>query len=282
MCGAYSALGPPLVPSSADIGSMESAVAGWAARHPGRRLHGLLLGVTQRIAQMQWPRGSWLMAADNSLPMVQGVWPGNIPRRRAAVVADWRSLPLSESSCDIVIGDGSFSCVGYPHGFRALAAEARRVLRRDGMLVLRCYVQPSEQERKEEVIEDLYRGVIPSFHWFKLRLLMAMQGSTGRGVAVDEVYRYWASRNIDETALIAQTGWDAQGIRMMELYRGRDTVYTFSTMAELRSALEEFFEDIAISVPPHAFGECCPILVARARGNLRRSRRVARVVECSV
>jgi len=282
MCGAYSALGPPLVPSSVDLGSMESAVAGWAARHPGRRLHGLLLGVTPRIAQMQWPRGSWLMAADNSLPMVQGVWPGNIPRRRAAVLADWRSLPLSDSSCDAVIGDGSLSCVGYPHGFRALAAEARRVLRRDGFLLLRCYVQPSEPERKEDVIEDLFRGAIPSFHWFKFRLLMAMQESTEKGVAVDEVYQYWASQKIDETTLIAQTGWDAPAIRMMELYRGRDTVHTFSTMAELRSALEEFFEDIAISAPPHAFGECCPMLVARPRGTPRRRRRVSRVVECSV
>jgi len=281
MCGAYSALGPPLVPSSADIGSMEGAVAGWAARHPGRRVHGLLLGVTRRIAQMQWPRGSWLVAADNSLPMVQGVWPGNIPRRRAAVAADWLALPLSDSSCDAVLGDGSFSCVGYPHGFRALAAEARRVLRGDGLLLLRGYVQPSEPERKEEVIEDLFRGAIPSFHWFKLRLLMAMQVSTEQGIAVDEVYRYWASRNIDETALIAQTGWDAPAIRMMELYRGRDTVHTFSTMPELRSALEEFFEDITISAAPHAFGERCPILVARPRRTPRQSRRVSRVVECS-
>jgi len=279
---AYAALGPPLVPSNADIDCMESAVAGWAARHPGRRPQALMLGVTARIAEMGWPEGAALLAADNSMPMMQAVWPGNVPRRRAALLADWRALPLRPASRDIVIGDGSLSCVRYPHAFRAVAAEVRRVLRRDGILVMRCYVQAAKQERKEEVLADLVRGAIPSFHWFKFRLLMAMQESAGQGAAVDEVYRYWASQNIDEAALIGRTGWDAAGIRMIELYRGRDTVHTFLTMAELRSELEEFFEDLTISEPPHAFGDRCPILMARPRGIPRRRGKTSRVAACAV
>ena len=277
---AYAALGPPLIPSRADIGVMESVVADWTARHPGRRPRGMMLGVTARIARMRWPRGSVLVAADNSAPMMQAVWPGNIRRRRAAVLADWRTLPLRESSCDVVVGDGSFSCVRYPQGFRTVAAEVRRVLRRDGILVLRCYVQPPAQERKEDVMEDLWRGAVPSFHWFKFRLLMAMQESSEQGTLVDRVYRFWASQNIDEAALVAQTGWDPAGIRTIALYRGRDTVHTFLTMAELRAALGEFFADITILTPPQALGERCPILVARPRSTPRRSREASRVAAC--
>jgi SAM-dependent methyltransferase len=270
----YANLEPPLRPSSADIDCMERAVACWAARHPQRRCQAVLLGVTPQIAEMKWPRGSSLIAADLSMPMVQGVWPGDLPNKRAACQANWLALPLRDSSRDVVIGDGSFSCVRYPHDCRALAAETNRVVREDGILVLRCYIQSARPERKEDVFEDLFRSAIPSFHWFKLRLLMAMQENAERGVAVDEVYRYWASRNIDESALSARTGWDAAVIRTIELYRGSDTVHSFPTMVELQSALSEFFEEIALSIPAHPMGDRCPILVARPR-------RVPGVAGCS-
>ena len=270
---AYANLRPPLRPSRADIDCMERAVRDWAACRPQRPCQALLLGVTPQIAEMQWPRGSSLIAADLSQPMVRQVWPGDLPRFRAVVQADWLALPLKGSSRDVVIGDGSFSCVRYPEGFRTLTSEARRVLREDGLLVLRCYVPPAERERVEDVFEDLSRSAMPSFHGFKLRLLMAMQDTAERGVAVDEVYRQWASRNIDESALIARTGWDLADVRSIELYRGSDTVHAFPSTAEMQSILSEFFDAIALSVPAHApthtpahgLADRCPILVARPR-----------------
>lgn len=279
---AYAALGPPLRPSSADIAYMESAAANWSASHPRRPLRALLLGVTPQIAQMHWPRGTALIAADNSMPMVRAVWPGDVARKRAVVCANWPRLPLRASSCDLVAGDGSFSCLRYPGGFQSLAAEVRRVLRDDGMLILRAYIQPRQQERAEDLVAELRRGALPSFHWFKFRLLMALQQSTGRGVPVDEVYRYWASLNIDEAALSTQTGWDAPGIRMIELYRGTDTVHTFSTLAELREVLLEFFEEVAVQAPRGIMGDRRPILLARPRGNPRSVRRASGVAECAV
>ncbi len=268
---AYAALGPPLRPSSADIAYMEGAVAERAARHPAKRTRAVLLGVTPQIAGMRWPRGASLVAADNSLPMVRTVWPGDVPRRRVVVCADWAALPVPEAFCDVVIGDGSFSCLRYPHGFLALAAEARRILREDGALMVRCYIQPAARERPEDVLAELMGGAIPSFHWFKLRLLMALQESAERGVAVDAVYRFWAGQRIDEAALIARTGWDAESVRMMQLYRGKDTVHSFPTLAELRRVLEEFFEEAALSTRAETVQECCPILVAAARADGRQA-----------
>ena len=282
LANAYGALGPPLRPTGTDIAYMEDAVAAWATEHPGRRTRAVLLGVTPQIAGMRLPPGTSLIAADNSFPMVRAVWPRDLARSRVAVCADWSALPLPKSWCDVVVGDGSFSCLRYPHGFRAVAAEARRILRANGRLMVRCYIQPPERERPEDVVADLLGGAIPSFHWFKFRLLMALQESTVRGTPVDEVYRYWASQHIDEAALIAQTGWDEPGIRMIELYRATDTVHTFSTLAELRAVLLEFFDEVDIETPSEIMGDRCPILLARPRGNQRRVRRVSGVSECAV
>ena len=266
---AYAAMGPPLRPASADIAYMEGAVAAYAARHPQRPMRAVLLGVTPQIAGMRWPPRASLLAADNSFPMVQAVWPRNLPGSRVVVCADWSALPIPDSGCDVVVGDGSLSCVRYPHGIRAVAAEARRILRANGTLMVRCYIRPREQERPQDVVADLLRGDIPSFHGFKLRLLMALQESTERGVSVDAVYRFWASQRIDETALIAQTGWDAKAVRTMELYRGKDTVHSFPTLAELRSVLAAFFEETAISTPAQTTEGCCPIWVAAPRADAR-------------
>ncbi len=256
----YAALGPPLRPCDADIAAMEGAVAEWAARHPGRPMRALLLGVTPQIAAMRWPGGTSLIAADQSVPMVRMVWPGNISGRRAASCAEWRRLPLRDACCDVVIGDGSLSCVRYPEGLRAVAAEARRVLCNDGILVVRCYVQAERPERPEEVMADLFRGSIPSFHWFKFRLLMALQEDAEAGIAVDAVYRFWAGQRVDEVALAAQTGWDLEAIRMMSLYRGTNTVHTFPTAAETHALISEFFGDVE-------FGEGrCPLSIATTLG----------------
>ena len=273
---AYAALGPPLVPSDNDIALLESAVAELASRHPARRIYAALLGVTPRIAGMNWPRDTRLIAADNSLPMAQMVWPGNIKRTRAAVCANWCALPLRDSSCDVVIGDGSLCCLRYPHDYEALAHEAHRVLRKDGILILRCYTRPVVKDRPEAVVADMLRGAIPSFHWFKFRLLGALQDNTEQGVSVDAVYRFWAGLQMDEAAIIRQTGWDAEAVGMMQLYRGKDTVYSFPTMAELRSALTEYFDLTEIS----AESECCPILVAAARTKTVRPSRASRTAAC--
>jgi SAM-dependent methyltransferase len=163
-----------------------------------------------------------------------------------------------------VIGDGSVNCVRYDD-FRGVASEVRRLLRDDGVFVLRCYVQPAVQERPEDVFADMFCAAIPSFHHFKFRLLMAMQQSAREGIPVNDVYQFWASRNVDLELLISRTGWERSAIEMMELYRGQYTVHTFPTLPEWRSVLHEFFDEVCLSTPSYNLGECCPTLVLRRR-----------------
>jgi hypothetical protein len=267
----FAALGPPLRPSSEDIRSFEDAVAKWTANHPYDWLRALLLGVTPELARMRWPDASSLIAVDNSLAMARAVWPGNVAKKRWAVCGDWLALPRPESSCHVVVGDGSINCLRFPDGFRALANKVRCTLSDDGILALRCYVRPAIQERPDEVFADIFRSTIPSFHHFKFRLLMAMQPSTEQGVAVNDVYKKWASGRIDEDSLIARTGWEKRAIRTIKFYRDKETVHTFPTLAELRSVLVEFFDEVSCSIPSYHLGDRCPLFVLKPKSSRLRS-----------
>jgi SAM-dependent methyltransferase len=268
LASCYPALGWPLRPSSEDIRFMEEAVASWAARQSAVTLNALLLGVTPEITTMRWPRASSLTAVDGSAAMVGAVWPGDIPLQRRAVCGDWLALPLPDASCGVVIGDGSMNCLPYPDGYRKLAAEVRRVLTPAGIFILRCYIQPAVQERREQVFADLFQPeALPSFHHFKFRLLMAMQQSTQTGIAVHDVYRYWTDRKIDTALLPARAGWEKSAIGTIELYRHSLTVHTFPSLAEYRSALAEFFDEISFSSPPCILGERCPVVLLRPRAD---------------
>jgi hypothetical protein len=266
LASCYPALGWPLRPSGEDIRLMEEAVANWAASQPAVSLNALLLGVTPEIATMRWPAESSLTAVDGSPAMVRIVWPGDIPVKRRVVCSNWLALPLQDASCGVVIGDGSMNCLPYPNGYRRLAEEVRRVLSPDGIYILRCYIQPVAQESPDQVFADSFHSeAVPSFHHFKFRLLMAMQQSTQTGIAVDDVYRYWTDRKIDTALLTSRAGWEKSAIDTIELYRQSATVHSFPSLAEYRSVLGEFFDEISFSSLPCTLGERCPILVLRPR-----------------
>jgi len=109
------------------------------------------------------------------------------------------------------------------------------------------------------------RGAVPSFHVFKMRLLMSMQRSAGEGIAVNEVYAYWSSRALDANDISQRTGWPVALIRSLELYRGTNTVHVFPTLNELRSVFHPLFDELSLVRPTYPLGDRCPILVARPK-----------------
>ncbi|MBI5085368.1 MAG: hypothetical protein HZB13_12315 [Acidobacteria bacterium] len=265
LASSYRAVGPPLHPSLEDIAAMESAVREWARGNAPPRLEALLLGITPMIARMRWPRPVRLLAADNSIPMLRAVWPGDIPRRRYGICASWLDLPRPAHSCDIVLGDGPMICMRYPDGFRSLSRSVCRVLKPDGIFVLRCYVQPALREDADAVFADALRGSIPTFHQFKFRLLMALQKSASSGVKVDDVYRYWTGRVGPGGRWPSRAGWRKKDVGTIELYRGAGNVHTFPTLEEWRSVLEESFEFVSTSCATYHLADRCPVVVLRHR-----------------
>jgi len=244
---------------------MQQAVARHASPRRSGPCSALILGVTPDVAKALRPENISLLGVDYSLPMVKEVWPGDVPGCRHAICGDWLAMPLADSSCDLVIGDGSMSCVRYPDGFRKLAASVARVLRPDGLLVLRCYAQPEKKEDPDRVLASLADGDNPTFHHFKFRLLMALQESTREGVAVADVYCCWAHSGIDPERLASTRKWDLATILTLELYRDSPTIHTFPTLAEHRLALREHFDEVSCRFPSYPFGERCPMMVLKPR-----------------
>ncbi len=242
---------------------MERIVAGWREEHPHGPLRALQLGVTPSLATMSWPAGSFLLALDASFPMVQAVWPGDLDGWRGAVCADWRALPCPPASREIVLGDGSINCLPYPEGYRALARVVSGVLVDGGILALRSYLQADERETAEQVAADV--AAIPSFNHYKFRLLMALQPSVRQGVAVDDVYRFFAGQHPGGRGLPRGPSWQPAVVETIELYRGSRTVYSFPTLAELRDILGERLQEVGCTVPSYTLGERCPTLVWASR-----------------
>src|SRR5262249_39272964 len=116
-------LGPPLRPSAEDLGFGTRAVDQWQRRHGAPR--GLSLGVTPELYHQCRAFAADLLAVDHTQKMIDAVWPG--PPRQA-VLADWTDMPLEAASRDLAFCDGGLQLLAYPHGYRRLVAELRRVL----------------------------------------------------------------------------------------------------------------------------------------------------------
>jgi len=257
---AWKLLGPPLRPSPEDVVEYELAVANWSRQHGIPR--GLILGATPELARLHWPEGARVLAVDRSQVMIEKVWPGHPKAGLGGRCGDWLDLPLARQTCDLVLGDGSFTQLDYPQDYRGVFQSIRRVLTDHGVVTIRFFVRSDEQEHPEAVLADLWRGGIGSFHVLKLRLAMALQECVERGVQLHTVWNFWAN-SINRDELIARLGWSPRVISTMDNYRGLTTRYTFPTLAELRQVIGPEFREVNCVVPKYAFGERCPILTLK-------------------
>ena len=251
----------PLRPSDDDQKAYENIVFNWQRANPSRPVRGLLLGVTGEIAAMRWPAGASLLAVDHSLPMVANVWPK--PPHGAAVCADWRAMPVEPGSRDVALGDGCLTLLSVPAGRAAFAASLRSVLADDGMLALRCFCRPETSETPDQVFDDLRAGRIEGFCAFKWRLAMSLHGRPDEGVRLADIWECWSAEVKDADELATHCGWPLEAVRSMDVYRGSETRYLFSTIEESRKSLAPWFTLQSQHVGRYELAERCPILVFR-------------------
>lgn len=246
----WSRVGVPLRPSAADVAIAAREVAAWAAAR-GRPPRALLLGVTPELAAMAWPAGTTLAAVDRSAAMVAAVFPSpgtpGLPAGATATAGDWRALAAADAAFDVVLGDGCLACLPYAAGYRALAAELRRVVAADGMVALRLFAlpEPADAEPLAAVAAALRAGRIASFHALKWQIAMAI-APPDRNVAVVEILRAFDAIAPDRAAL----PWPPDVVATIDVYRDSDAVYSFPTEAEARAALAPELDVIRIARVP--------------------------------
>jgi SAM-dependent methyltransferase len=238
----WALLGPPLRPSPEDVAI--------TAREATRATRALVLGVTPELAAL--PVRS-LVAIDHTRAMIGAIFPP--APNRAAIVGDWRALPLPSRSIDLIAGDGALACLPFPDGTRALAAELARVLAPGGRVVLRLFASPPAPESLDEIRIASDRG----FHAFKWRVAMAL-AAPDRNVRVSDIHRAFETICPDRAAL----PWPRAVIDTIDAYRDSPASYAFPTVDETRAALAPLV-DVACHVPSYELGDRCPTLVLRVR-----------------
>jgi hypothetical protein len=262
----FGLVGPPLRPGRADTQHLYESVKRHARRRPGSESTetALLLGVTPEIAELDWDPPFELLAVDKSEGMVKAIWPGDRARRRA-VVGDWLELTPPNEGFALALGDGVFSIFEYPTGYAELGRALGRVVRPGGLLWLRLFCRPEQSESVSEVLEALGAKSIGNFHVFKWRLAMALQGDATAGVRLADIWDTFESAAGGVEHVARHSGFREPEVATIEAYRGVQDCYSFSTEAEVVTALQADFELLESWRPSYELGERCPHLTFRRR-----------------
>ena len=266
---------PPLRPHPEDIEILKDAIDEHFADGPCReRYFAALFGVTPEIATMEWSRSTYLVAFDNSVEMIEKVWPGNTDNR-TVFYKNWLSIEMSNArgNYDFGLGDGCFNAISYPDEYEKLAATMASMITKGGLLALRMFCQPNKVETVADIVSDFIslaeKGQpksIGNFHILKWRLLMALQGeNTRRGVKLSAAWdafveNFWAPQAISD-----YTGWPIEEVRTIESYCNSTGFYSFPTEVEVPSLLIRDFELIKIARGTYEMADRCPHLFFRRR-----------------
>jgi ubiquinone/menaquinone biosynthesis C-methylase UbiE len=225
-----------------------------------------LLGVTPGIVAMPLPAGSVLVPVDWSEGMIRHVLPragdawGALPVR-----GDWRELPLADSSIDVAFCDLLFPAMPtFDDGELALR-ELARVLRRGGMLCIRCFVRADPEEKPEQLLRELAERRTPDLAVFRMRLAAAVQGAARSGAVLSEVWKVFDQRFTDREALARVYAAGPQAFETIERWKNLRFRYAFATLAELSELARPHFEVEETEFPDYIAGRRIVRLALRNR-----------------
>lgn len=251
----------PLRPSTQDVTFFEAAIG--EQRHlTSRSQRAMLLGVTVELAACRWPSDTQLLAVDISRAMIQSLWPAaGAPAAAQAIQADWRAMPFERASIDIAVGDGCYAAGSLAEGF--FTKELHRVLRPDGMFVIRVFVRPEIPECIEQLRRAVRDRKIANVHILKWRLAHAIQRQLADGVRLGDVWEVFHSMLPEVTLMAGSTGWSEAEIGSLKRYRDNDTRFFFPTLAEFRALVNEYFIEELCSYGDYEMAELCPRFILR-------------------
>ena len=211
----WDAIGEPLRPSASDI----EAVTTLARSLPAGRRRCLVLGATSELRTAAWPEGTELLALDRSRSMVEALWETGEPGIPAAVLGDWRSLPLSPACVDLAVCDGGWHLLDRLRDQPTLAGELARVVRPGGRVAVRVFVPSSVAPDPDDVLGLLRSGRVTDANHLKVLLWSAVRRPDGT-VAVADVWAALIGASPDLDALAADLGWPGPTLHAFGAYRG--------------------------------------------------------------
>ena len=247
----WNRLGSPLRPCPEDVEHFRRALG----ETPGDCL---LLGVTPELAGLS----AHLTALDNSADMIRAL----CPQDRYALLGDWLDMPFEDASFDHVIGDGCPVLLDHPLQHERLFAEAARVLKPRGRLVMRVFVGAEQPESPEQVCSLALAEDIRGFHAFKWRLSMAIAAqSRDYTFGIADTLHTFERLLPDRARLAAITGWRMQDIATIDFYRDSSARYSYPPLSALRCIVPLALREVEVRYGSYELAERCPILVWERR-----------------
>jgi SAM-dependent methyltransferase len=252
---------PPFGPSEDDAAFMLEMTAPSlsAAREPAV----LVLGVTPRVVHLDWPDGANIAAVDSSPGMVAAFAPHPaLPSK--AICAPWQEMPLDGGAFNAVVGDGSFNSLPRLRDYKPAFKEVARILKPEGVLVLRFFVRPEPQEAPEQLVALARAGAFPSTAAFRLRFAMALTEADG-SVGLSSLWDAFQRLAPDRDQLAQETGWPRGDIDRVDVDQDSRVRFTFPTLSQLASLAEPEFAVQHIERGTYTQAEHCPTVLFRPR-----------------
>jgi SAM-dependent methyltransferase len=257
----WSTVGQPLRPAPEDTAVVQRVVNGLGA---APRV--VILGLTPETLGCSWPAATGLTAVDHSPAMIRALWdPGRAPAGALAIPADWRTMPFSTETVDLVAGDGCHIVFSHPERAGELTQEVCRILRPGARYVMRAFLKPERAETIAEIAAAVADGRVASVHALKLRLLAAMQVSSRSGTRLGDVWHIWKTLPAPPAALLGRRGWTPAEIGAIEAYHDLDGHFYLPALVELRAIFQPGFEELEYITPSYELGDRCPTFVLKRR-----------------
>ena len=219
----------------------------------------LVLGVTPELTAAL-PR---LLAVDRSATMIERLWPGDQPGRRATC-ADWLDLEPGGDRFSGAVGDGSLTVLGTPQRVEQLLERLLALLPAGAPLRLRVFLRPEAPWSLQE-LQALSRSPGDlNFHAFKWMLAMHLASLQRNQVSVTTILEVFNQHWSDRAQLAQRTGWPAAQIDTIDVYRDSADVYWFPTASTLLELVTQRFNDVQLEpCGSYPLAAQCPILSAR-------------------
>jgi hypothetical protein len=262
---------PPLRPHASEAALVADVAAASRAAVSTGDLHVLLLGLTQELIHISWPRGTNLTVVDRSENMIRQFWPGDIPGERKLIRADWFGMPFEKPSFHLIVGDGVLNFKPFPAGFRDFLNHLLPYLYPAGHLCARVFTQLDVPEKTESLMDELRRSERVNYYEFRYRQATSLQKSAGDGFdgTKETLDRMFESHGVPLSELYAKSGFKPPDVPAVksenpeEQYR----VY-YPTEAEFLQACPPGFKFIRKMKGAHTLAYRTPIFVLQRSDQL--------------
>lgn len=251
---------PPWHPSAEDVSFVRAMTARALAAYAAPAI--LVLGMTRQLVQAEWPSNASVTAVDASAGIVASMWKVHPTLPSRAVCASWQSMPFGDGTFGAVVGDGSLNALPDLEEYPRVFAEIARVLRGDGVLVLRCFLRPDAIEAPEDVIAKAHSGAFPTTAAFRFRFCLSLARENA-SVDLATLHDMFNALVPDRDALARVTGWPRTDIDRVDVDKDSKVRFTFPTEAELVNVTQAAFSLARMERGTYAQAEQCPTILFR-------------------